>query len=65
MSEAEVVKAEVAEDEINYLDEKEKKAEMLMEADKQNGTEAEKDETLEKDGLKPDHYHCGFLRRTL
>jgi len=32
----------VVEAEINYLDEKEKKAEMLMEADKQNDTETEK-----------------------
>ena len=65
MSKAEVVKAEAVEDEINYLDEKEKKAEMLMEADKQNGTEAEKDETLEKDGLKPDHYFSGTLFKDL
>lgn len=38
-------------DEVNYLDEKEKKAEMLMEADKQN--DASKDE---KAPIKADNY---------
>jgi hypothetical protein len=41
-------------DEINYLDEKEKKAEMLMEADKENDADAEKGD--EKAPLKDDKY---------
>jgi len=45
----------VAEAEVNYLDEKEKKAEMLMEADKQNEEEIKEGEKGEK-GLKDDHY---------
>ena len=52
-----VAAAEVEEakgDEINYLDEKEKKAEMLMEADKQNDAEAKKGD--EKAPLKDDKY---------
>jgi len=40
-------------EEVNYLDEKEKKAEMLMEADKENDAKGEKGS---KEPLKDDKY---------
>lgn len=59
VSEAEVVAASEAQ--INYLDEKEKKAEMLMEADKQNDAETGKG----AQPLKDDKYFSEILFKDL